>query len=203
MSDVRGIQHELSYEAIASGQIDLTDIYTTDPQIEQLSLVLLDDDLSFFPRYDAVLLYRLDLDARSPGAFAAMAQLVGKIDGKKMTHANGSVALHKTSSEAAAHDLLEGSPRHRALAERKRRQRSRSDRAQCHPSSRARRSLLALCDRAGHSAGDCRDAIARGRILDLDRSRAHADDPFAGAARLFDSSLRNRRGARDDRALPL
>jgi len=107
MSDVRGIQHELSYEAIGSGQIDLTDIYTTDPQIEQLSLVLLDDDLSFFPRYDAVLLYRLDLDTRAPGALAAMSQVVGKIDAKKMTHANGSVALHKTSAEAAARVLLE------------------------------------------------------------------------------------------------
>ncbi len=107
MSDARGIQHELSYDAIASGQIDVTDIYTTDPQIEQLNLTLLDDDLAFFPRYDAVLLYRLDLDTRAPGALAAMSRLVGGIDGKKMTHANGSVALHKTSSETAAHALLE------------------------------------------------------------------------------------------------
>ena len=36
MRDVRGMQHELAYEALASGQIDVMDIYTTDPQIEKL-----------------------------------------------------------------------------------------------------------------------------------------------------------------------
>src|SRR4029453_12787821 len=40
MNDVRGIQHELAYQAIASGQIDVMDIYTTDPQIEKLGLQL-------------------------------------------------------------------------------------------------------------------------------------------------------------------
>jgi osmoprotectant transport system permease protein len=108
MKDVRGVQHELAYEALASGQADLTDIYTTDPQIEQLGLVLLQDDLGFFPRYDAVLLYRLDLDARAPGALEAMTRLVGRIDVAKMTHANAAVALEKRPSDAAAHELLEG-----------------------------------------------------------------------------------------------
>jgi osmoprotectant transport system permease protein len=107
MKDVRGVQHELAYEALANGQIDVTDIYTTDPQIEQLGLVLLQDDLSFFPRYDAVFLYRLDLDTRAPGTLDAMGRLADKIDGRTMIHANGSVALRKASSESAAHGLLE------------------------------------------------------------------------------------------------
>src|SRR5439155_5777875 len=77
--DVRGVQHELSYEAIASGQLDVIDIYTTDPQIEKLELVLLDDDLRFFPRYDAVLLYRLDLATRAPEVLSALKRLEGKI----------------------------------------------------------------------------------------------------------------------------
>jgi osmoprotectant transport system permease protein len=106
MNDVRGLQHELAYEAMAKGQIDVTDIYTTDPQIEQLSLVLLDDDRSFFPRYDAVLLYRLDLTKRAPGALEAMARLVGKIDERAMMHANAAVALRKSTTEEAARMLL-------------------------------------------------------------------------------------------------
>src|SRR5262245_44831418 len=56
--NVRGLQHELAYEAIGSGQIDLMDIYTTDAHIARLGLKLLEDDLGFFPRYEAVLLYR-------------------------------------------------------------------------------------------------------------------------------------------------
>ena len=106
LTDVRGIQHELAYRAIAGAQIDLMEIYTTDPQIEELSLVLLDDDRAFFPRYDAVLLYRLDLATRAPGALEAMMQLVGKIDEKAMTHANRRVVIEKASAAQAALALL-------------------------------------------------------------------------------------------------
>jgi osmoprotectant transport system permease protein len=106
LRDVRGVQHELAYEGLSSGQLDVMDIYTTDPQIEKLSLVLLDDDLRFFPRYDAVLLYRLDLETRAPAALAAMQRLEGRIDESMMTRANASVALEKTSVEAAARLLL-------------------------------------------------------------------------------------------------
>jgi osmoprotectant transport system permease protein len=102
----RGIDHSLAYEAIASGQIDVTEIYTTDAQIERLKLRLLQDDRAFFPRYDAVLLYRLDLPRRAPAAFAAMAQLVGKIDERKMTHANALVVLEKKPSQQAAAGLV-------------------------------------------------------------------------------------------------
>jgi len=106
MTDVRGVQHELAYEALAHGQIDVMDIYTTDPQIEKLALSLLADDLSFFPRYEAVLLYRLDLQARAPGALEAMMQLQGSIDEKAMMRANAAVVLSKASAEDGARALL-------------------------------------------------------------------------------------------------
>jgi len=106
MTDVRGLQHELAYDAMATGQIDVTDIYTTDPQIEKLSLVLLRDDLEFFPRYDAVLLYRLDLESRAPEALRALRRLEGTIDQSIMTRANAAVALHRMSAEEAARTLL-------------------------------------------------------------------------------------------------
>jgi osmoprotectant transport system permease protein len=106
MRDVRGVQHELAYEAIARGQVDLMDIYTTDPQIEKMSLVLLRDDLSFFPRYDAVLLYRRDLAIRAPAALEAMTRLVGRIDERMMMRANAAVALQGISAEEGARKLL-------------------------------------------------------------------------------------------------
>jgi osmoprotectant transport system permease protein len=106
LEDTRGIQHELSYEALASGQADVTEIYTTDPQIERLGLVLLDDDLAFFTRYEAVLLYRLDLPRRAPEAFSAMQRLVGAVDGPRMLHANARVASGHDTPEGAAAWLL-------------------------------------------------------------------------------------------------
>ena len=101
-----GIQHELAYTAIASGRIDVTDIYTTDAQIEHLGLVALEDDRKFFPRYDAVLLYRADLARRAPRALEAMLRLTGHIDEHAMIRANARVVLGHQTFEASADSLL-------------------------------------------------------------------------------------------------
>jgi osmoprotectant transport system permease protein len=107
--NVRGLQHELAYEAIASGQIEVMEIYTTDAHIARLGLKLLEDDLGFFPRYEAVLLYRLELPLRAPEAFRAMERLAGRIDEARMIAANVRVALERWSTEKAAARLLEES----------------------------------------------------------------------------------------------
>ncbi len=110
---VRGLEHALAYEAMAGGSIDVMDVYTTDAQIERLGLVVLDDDRVFFPRYDAVLLYRSDLPARAPAAFAAMSRLVGAISTKAMTHANAALVIdHATVGDAAALLLPGGAAAH-------------------------------------------------------------------------------------------
>ncbi len=44
-----GIQHGLAYKAIDEGSIDITDAYSTDGDIERYGLILLEDDLEFFP----------------------------------------------------------------------------------------------------------------------------------------------------------
>src|SRR5688572_1895803 len=104
--NVIGIQHELAYAALASGKIDATDIYTTDAQIERMRLRVLDDDLGFFPRYDAVWLYRLELPLKEPRAYAAMLRLVGAIDRERMIRANARVVLGGMRSPEAAESLL-------------------------------------------------------------------------------------------------
>jgi osmoprotectant transport system permease protein len=106
MRDVRGIQHDIGYQALASGQIDAMEIYTTDAQIQKLELAVLEDDREFFPRYDAVLLYRLELPARSLAAYTAMLQLTDAIDEETMIRANARVVLEEQSQEQAARALL-------------------------------------------------------------------------------------------------
>ncbi len=108
---VRGVQHELAYEALRTGSIDVLDVYTTDAQIERMGLLLLDDDKAFFPRYDAVLLYRQDLPTRAPAAFASMSRLVGAVDTRAMTHANAMMAMDHEPVEKAAATLLPGGTR--------------------------------------------------------------------------------------------
>ena len=98
-----GLDHGLAYEAIASGKIDVMDIYTTDAKIERFRLRTLEDDRKFFPRYDAALLYRLDVPKRFPEAWRALSKLEKSIDERKMIRMNAAAELEKkTFAEAAA-----------------------------------------------------------------------------------------------------
>jgi osmoprotectant transport system permease protein len=98
-----GLDHGLAYEAIAAGKIDVMDIYTTDAKIERFQLVALEDDRKYFPRYDAVLLYRLDVPARLPQAWQALQKLEGRIDERTMIRLNAAAELQgKSFAEAAA-----------------------------------------------------------------------------------------------------
>jgi len=61
-TEARGIQHSYAYYGLSSDALDVTDIYTTDAEILKYSVRVLKDDQSFFPRYDAHLLYRDNLE---------------------------------------------------------------------------------------------------------------------------------------------
>jgi osmoprotectant transport system substrate-binding protein/osmoprotectant transport system permease protein len=109
----RGLDHGLAYEAIAAGRIDVMDVYTTDAKIERYALRVLEDDRKYFPRYDAVILYREDVPKRFPEAWAALKRLEGKIDARTMIRMNAAAELDRRSfAEAAA--LLSGGAQARA-----------------------------------------------------------------------------------------
>ncbi len=110
-----GLDHGLAYEAIATGKIDVMDIYSTDAKIERFGLRVIDDDRHFFPRYDAVLLYRLDLPQRFPEAWREMQGLEGRIDERRMIRMNAAAELQGRSfAEAAALIGAEGEPQRAA-----------------------------------------------------------------------------------------
>jgi len=102
-----GLDHGLAYEAIAAGRIDVMDIYTTDAKIERYHLRVLEDDRGFFPRYDAVLFYRLDVPKRFREAWRALQGLEGKIDEQKMIRMNAAAELEGRNFAQAA-GLLNG-----------------------------------------------------------------------------------------------
>ena len=89
----RGLDHGLAYEALAAGELDVIDLYSTDAKIERYRIALLEDDRRYFPSYDAVLLYRADAPARFPDAFAAWKKLEGKIDNAGMVRLNARAEL--------------------------------------------------------------------------------------------------------------
>ena len=103
-----GIDHGLSYDAMASGRIAVTDIYTTDAQIAARHLRVLADDQAYFPRYDAVLLYRLDAAARHPAAWKAIAALANRIDVATMIAMNARAELQHENFADIARDFIAG-----------------------------------------------------------------------------------------------
>ena len=106
----KGLDHGLAYEAIAGGQVDVIDIYTTDAKLDKYRLTVLADDFGFFPRYDAVLLYRADVPARFPGAWAALAQLEGSLDDAAMRRLNAAAELEGKDIAAIASAWLGARP---------------------------------------------------------------------------------------------
>lgn len=98
-----GLDHDLAYRGLASGAIDLTDLYSTDAEIPYYQLRVLEDDLHYFPGYEAVYLYRVDLQQRAPAWVQALQGVAGRIDAAGMQTLNAQVKLeHRKESEVAA-----------------------------------------------------------------------------------------------------
>jgi osmoprotectant transport system permease protein len=96
--NVIGIDHALGYSALANGSIDVKDAYSTDAKIEQNDLVVLKDDLNFFPKYEAVFLFRSSM---RPDAIAALRRLEGTLDEKRMIRLNAEAERTKDYTRAA------------------------------------------------------------------------------------------------------
>jgi osmoprotectant transport system permease protein len=97
-----GLDHGLAYDAIGEGRVDLIDVYSTDAKIGRYKLRVLQDDIGFFPKYDAVLLMRAAVDP------APLRKLAGRIDAPAMIALNAQVELDGASFEAVARRFVAG-----------------------------------------------------------------------------------------------
>jgi osmoprotectant transport system permease protein len=101
--NVRGLDHDLAYRAVASGAIDVTDLYSTDAEIEHYDLVALEDDAGFFPDYEALIL--CSRKVASP-VRAAIDRLSGRIDVEAMIAMNARAKLERVPESRVAADFL-------------------------------------------------------------------------------------------------
>ncbi len=105
-TQVRGLEHALAYRALENGAIDVTDLYSTDAEIAYYHLTTLRDDEHYFPRYDAVFVYRLDLRHAVPVFVRVLGSLAGRIDEKVMRAMNAHVKLDHRSEASVASAFL-------------------------------------------------------------------------------------------------
>ena len=92
------------------------DIYSTDAKLDKYGLTVLEDDRKYFPRYDAVLLYRADLPQRLPKTWAALAKLEGTIDDAAMRRMNAAAELEGKDFATVAANFLARQPQSSAGA---------------------------------------------------------------------------------------
>jgi osmoprotectant transport system permease protein len=102
-TQVRGLDHDLAYRGLSSGGLDVTDLYSTDAEIRYYELRVLEDDLGYFPRYEAVWLWRADVEAR---AVAALRHLEGRINAARMTAMNARAKLDRIPASETAAEFL-------------------------------------------------------------------------------------------------
>lgn len=96
-----GLDHGLAYQALAGGQVDLIDVYTTDAQLARQAVRVLRDDRRFFPRYDAVLLMRAGVDERP------LQVLAGRLTEARMIQLNAAAELEGRPFAEVARGFLQ------------------------------------------------------------------------------------------------
>lgn len=103
---VRGMDNDLAYRGVASGTIDVTDLYSTAAEIRVYDLVSLVDDKKHFPEYQAVYLYRADLAERLPEVPELLLRLEGAISEERMTDLNARAVVEGLPETVVAADFV-------------------------------------------------------------------------------------------------
>jgi osmoprotectant transport system permease protein len=94
---VNRMEHSLTYQAIDQNAVDVIDVYSTDAKIRKFDLRVLDDDLAYFPVYQAVWVARKEFVERYPAQWQALEKLAGKIDVNTMLDMNAAADIDKQS----------------------------------------------------------------------------------------------------------
>ena len=95
--NVNRMEHSLTYQAIDQNAVDVIDVYSTDAKIRKFDLRVLDDDLGYFPVYQAVWVARKAFVDRYPAQWEALQKLAGTIDVNTMLDMNAAADIDKQS----------------------------------------------------------------------------------------------------------
>ena len=101
----------LKYDAIRSGQIQVLPVFTTDGQLADSNLVVLKDNLHFYPSYNCAPVVRMETLEKYPQLRKILGELAGRIDAQSMARMNNEVEKGgKTPAQVATEFLkkLEG-----------------------------------------------------------------------------------------------
>lgn len=104
--DVKGMDHGIMYRSIGAKEVDVINSYTTDGQLQDYDLRVLEDDKSYFPPYHALPLVRKETLKEYPEIEEVLKQLAGMIDEEAMQKMNAKVDNEGMMVEKVAQEFL-------------------------------------------------------------------------------------------------
>jgi len=96
----------LKYEAIAGGEVDVINVFSTDGRLKEYDLKVLEDDLGFFPSYHAATVIRQDTLTNHPALEETIEKLTGQISNDEITQMNYLVEVENQDPKQVAEDFL-------------------------------------------------------------------------------------------------
>ena len=103
---VSTMEPALRYQAIQSGDIQITDAYSTDAELARYDLVVLEDDKQLFPPYQGAPLMKESLLKKHPELEGILNKLAGKITADQLSQMNYQVGVEGKSAAQVARDFL-------------------------------------------------------------------------------------------------
>lgn len=102
----KAMDPQLRYEAIHRNEVNLVDAYSTDSQLKQYHLVILQDNRGVFPPYQGAPLMTTAFAKAHPQVVQALNRLAGKISETDMQAMNYAVNSQHKQPSTVAHDYL-------------------------------------------------------------------------------------------------
>lgn len=104
--DVKGMDHGIMYRSIGAKEVDVINSYTTDGQLQDYDLRVLEDDKSYFPPYHALPIVRKETLVEYPEIEEVLIMLEGMIDEEAMQKMNAKVDNDGMMVEQVAENFL-------------------------------------------------------------------------------------------------
>ena len=104
--NIKEFEPKLRYVAVQSGDINLVDAYSTDPELAQYNMVILKDDKHLFPPYQGSPIMREETLKKFPELKKILEKLSGKISDEEMSTMNYRVSVKGEKVEDVAREYL-------------------------------------------------------------------------------------------------
>jgi osmoprotectant transport system substrate-binding protein len=104
--EVLGLDPGLLYSGLDEGDIDVTTCFGTDGQIAAYDLVVLDDDMNFWPPYPVAPVVRQEVLDANPEIATALNKIAPLLDGATMSELNWEVAGNAREADEVAREFL-------------------------------------------------------------------------------------------------